>query len=552
MTAQASTPTPIAKVAIVGGPASIVASLEKHFAEFNIQVSGHLADVVNAKGKARHVDTYPVGTDAVLCLYDTTSHAVSESAKTSAKKAGLPFVGIPRKWCKAEPILRAQGILPPASRKEGATPSDAEIEDLVLSFLCDERSKGRVPTVEEAETIVHRAFGPTVDLSMSVWDDAYSKAAQRVPILKEDAKKATPPPFQEQLREWAWALLEEAPERLLDTTALHVQVLKDFPKADRIILDKYFAETLDRFRARMESDIEWRNDLRYKWLVRQFLPSRDGKTPCPTLKVLDEISFKVFRRKADYALAPKARAEALGEWAKDVCRIKEGAQYAFQRWGLSEDTFLTFIREGTIKSFQTGTMVFTSKLAIDEWYENQLTEKDPFEDYNYKEKAPEKVIPVTEPTEPILAGLDLQTEVPPPVDTKAIVQEAVLEMLALFEQSHTKTVAPIEAEMKALREVVAQQQQLIEMLIQKVKVFDLDSIRESYTAFHNLQRDEHHSMMNVIVGVAKAVSAFRDDVQKSLDQKAASTTDITLRDLGKLARDAGLRVTVTTPGETVG
>lgn len=550
----------ISRVAVVGGPASIVSTMRRHFARFGIEIVAHLADVVNAKGRSRTVTTIPPDAEGVVCMIDTTSHSVSESAKATAAKSGVPFVGIPRKWSKAEPILRVQGFLPPATNGSTKEPTEEESEDVVLTYICEEREKGRVPKYDEVNSVLCRAFGPNVVLDYDLFEVAHSKAAARVPILTPP-KKEKPMTTEDHIYEWAWTLFEDKPERILDLGVFANQILKE-TKASPKVVAEHLNDAVGAIRKRLASKLpehqEWKRPIKQGWVIRQFEEFLAGKGPYPTQKILDTGSRAIFGSMLSYAMILDGRAAALGEWARDILPARKAADYFAEVVpGSTRDDLMALVDEGKIKGVNTDTVWFTSKMAIDEYIASLTKAPTP-------EPVPEPDVVVRVPApEPEPEKVDhKRPETAPSFDAKKLVEDITLEVGTLLENMIVRkldeALAPLRERLDAVEKVVGAvsgRTARIESRTAKpveAPTFEIPeaSLERLVTPF----AQEVELLTKAVEKVHVELSgdlAFVKKHTEGLHEAITSLSrdkEMTLRALGELAKDTGLKVTITTGG----
>jgi len=582
-------PPSISKVVIVGGPSSIVNTMGRHFSGLGVEVIAHLADVANAKGKARHVSKFPPGTEGAVIMVDTTSHSVAESAKSTAKKVGVPYVGIPRKWSKAAPILRSRGFLPPVTDEGGKLPKPGEQEDVALAYVCNERSRGRAPKFEEVQAILQRAYGPKFLLDQGMFADIHSKASARIPILPSQADPKNQEEEEAVIRDWTQTLIVDKPERLLDIKVLNRTVRKD-TKTTLGLAQSSAAinEAIDSLKVRFKSlataDLIWREPIMLGWLVRHFERFQARETKYPNKALLEAESRAIFGVSLLYRLVPEARSQAMGEWARDILRHREAFDYYKSK--APESTFEGFkhlMREGKIKNFRSGPLWFTSKIAVDEF----LKAADPFDGFLKAADPPAEVEAPAE-TEPVSITY-AKADVAEPDVYKAIAEEVSLEVLSLFEGMVTKRLKPLQDELGELQKEIRGMQASVEQShkISLERIEAAETVGEALaSSFPKFQRDLVTALKEVIkptIELPKKVNGLFAEIKglkaeaetitdglgatarivkdshdvigirlDALDKLASEGGEMTLRGLGELARDTGLRVIIQTPEPTEG
>jgi len=465
---------PITKITVVGGPRAVATRMEQRLAEHNVQVLAHVGEL--EAGKNKSMTSLPVGTDGVVIMVDSCGHALYEDAKTLASKAGVPLIGIPRKWAKAEAILRAQGVMPPATNGSTRTPKAEDLEDLALSYVCEEREKGRVPKIEEVNAMLQRAFGPKVMIEGSQYGEVTSKAAARVPLAPE-TKKEIHDRQRKEVRAWVQALVEEDPSRILSTNGLIAKVRTDLGEDHVSHLNRKGAaavrtkvrEIRERFRSLDPKDQAWRKPLMLRWIESLFRQAIEGKSVpyrLPNKAAFDGGSKEVFGVVTHYALVPEARANVLGEWARDVIRNGQALIYYNKRASkpLSKSGFEALLTKGKIPSFYSGKQWFTSKLAVDEY----LTEKVAPQATPKPKKVDE--VPATKKGRKIELDDDLKPvpkspDLSDPMVFKPVVESVVLEVMTMIKgvvaEAVNKAMEPIVAQVNGLEASLEQGQKAV-------------------------------------------------------------------------------------------
>lgn len=97
----------VERIVVVGGEPSLIAgNLGRRFAENGISIVEHINRPVKS------VDKLPA-CDALIIIKDMVSHNLADSAIEAAKKQGVVYSFMQRKWSQSEDLLREKGILPP-------------------------------------------------------------------------------------------------------------------------------------------------------------------------------------------------------------------------------------------------------------------------------------------------------------------------------------------------------------------------------------------------------------------------------------------------------
>lgn len=557
----------ITKVVVVGGPSSIVNTMRRHFSGFDIKVVAHLANVIDAKGKSYNVPGYPPGTEGVVCLVDTTSHAVSESAKASAKKADIPFVAVPRKWSKAEPVLRTHGFLPPATNGDVKEPTRKEIQDVALAYTCGEMALGRTPSYEEVQGALQRAFGPQINFKKSLFRTTHSIAARRTPVLPDMKTKVTQTMS---LSDWVWALIEERPERLLDLRTLTRDIAKDkdihasYSQVEKIVESVDF-RIRSRFRSNAPKDRAWGNPIVLKWAERQLSRSLKDHGKLTSRLEMSKESKGIFGVGVSSDIVKQARGNVLGDWALETLRHKQAYEY-YRRQSPNEDLtlsdFMGLLQGGGIKSFYSGKILYTSKMALDEYLSKKGVAKS-----IPKKPWPKRDSPKAETTSP---GSNLG----PQGSYKAIAEEVALEVLSLFQGVVDKKLSPIKDSIAKIESSIEQSHRV---LLERVEAAEASAIAtaEALPQFGENLVESMQTIAKPVSSVRAKVDTLlrdtqaikgtleitRDKIQSALNKFPSLGPDaykgtpvttrgsMTLRELGEMAKDTGLKVLIQTPDE---
>ena len=69
------------------------------------------------------VKDIPSQTDVVVLLGDACSDLNTNNLDSAAARVGAKVLRVSRRWAKAEPVLRAEGLIPPS--KSGKQPSSS-------------------------------------------------------------------------------------------------------------------------------------------------------------------------------------------------------------------------------------------------------------------------------------------------------------------------------------------------------------------------------------------------------------------------------------------
>jgi hypothetical protein len=426
-------------IMVVGGAASLVqGNLGRKLKEHDIDVGWHVA------GRTSRLDKLPKACEGVLVIIDMVGHGLSDAAVDLAAKRDIPLALIPRKWSHAEASLRARGFLPAAVNGEIKKAAPAELAEMALSYICDERRRGRVPKLTEVEGMLQRAFGPKVKLSGDAFQEAHSRACAAVPGLpqKEDREGLLDSAY-----EWARILMQERPGRARDYEALVKEVREHMGEKSVVLAQSEMVPYVERAHSKLREEwasapagsavIKARNDLICQWLRRWFEGFKAGTAQYPTQALVREHSRAIFGIQARWNWTSDVRAQVLGEWARNL----EGTRKVFKRnadklMGMSYDDFIKLMADGEMKGLKVSKVWNSSDLAVEEW----LAER------SQKANAPAPTPVAPEPI-PVAAPVPVVSTEDVAVAVAALVEgEVVKRVEALLK--------PVTDEMQTLREAV--------------------------------------------------------------------------------------------------
>jgi methyl-accepting chemotaxis protein len=592
---------PINSVVVVGGTKSIVSTIKKHLQGHGIEIVAHLADVAH-KGKKKNirVNALPAA-DGVIALVDTISHGVWDSTRVLADKADMVYVGAPRKWAKAEPILRAQGFLPPASNGSIRQAPQAELEEMALSYVVEERDKGRIPKYAEVNAWLQRAFGPDTELDKAGFDRVHSKAAVAVPRVESSGTVFV---TAQQVMDWASALIEENPERILDLKGLANRVRNDLTtnfKPTKIL--QLVKDVAGRFKRRClsseKNDREWRNGLIKDWLKRRYYqPWKDGKAVWPRRSDINDVGTKIFYRQVPAGLFIDARAEVFGEWSRDLIQYKQAYSYYAQnppKGKATIEAFFGMLQNGTIKSLSSSVKTYTSKLAIDEYKARHDVEKGvaellaELEATTTTSKPPTKVESQPSDTTKFVdesAKPAAEIRPAPPVDTRSVAEDVALEVATMIGDMLDKRLGPLVNQVNGLVASVEQSHKILKDRIDVIEanvrtvasrcpsVEDVSHavdkaidplngrIKGLYAKVGEVKtqaEEQAAANRSTLVGIVRQIDETKKQLTVRLTDTARTLSDrietievkggggsdgLTLRGLGQIAQETGMRVSI--------
>lgn len=355
-------------VLVVGGPADLVyGNLARKLAGHDIEVGWHASDF---DGEGSPFTGIPADCDGVIILIDMVNHPLHNKVSAAAKKADVPLGRIPRKWSIAEGLLRAQGLLAPAENGHGSKGvSRTTIKETALAYIIEERKCGRNPKKGEVEAAVKRAHGPSVKLYKDEYSRAKRMAAAQTPLIKPNREPPPPADMAKEIRDWAVYLIEEDPARahdprgLIKLVAQHTEVR--YARAQSLI-EEIAQETLLRWARKDPDDRAFRDRLIVGWLRRWFKRWQKRGQDYPDSRTVDNRCRQIFGVRPSREAIKEARAQALGEWARDLIYAKNAQDYANRQWPQMELDAADLLKRGLLKSVPTGKMPMTSEVAVDE------------------------------------------------------------------------------------------------------------------------------------------------------------------------------------------
>lgn len=368
----------IKNVMVAGGASALVrGNLARKLGHHNIKIGWHVSDMDGGP-----YNGLPAGCDAVVILRDMLSHALFDKVMADTRPVGLPTAAIPRKWSHAEAILRMQGILAPRAKNEKTDPQPADIIALAVQYIVNERQDGRNPKRTEVEAAVQRAYGHQTGLDAAMFEEAHSRACQTIRASPADDPKA----ISREVDSWVTILIEDAPERILDAAGLarsvagHISV----PSVDSIVMDVNASvqRVRKQWAQRSGSNYEWRQGLMRKWLATWFQRGMETGVDWPGYDVIQQRTKLIFGVLPNWGFVREIRAEALGEWARDLFSTPAMAiKYAADTYPKLHLDVRALVHAKAIPAARTPTAAskdwfVTSALAIDD-YVTKLQTKPP-------------------------------------------------------------------------------------------------------------------------------------------------------------------------------
>ena len=363
------------KVIVIGGADSLIrGNLGRKLAEHNVDIGWHEG---SASGSG--LGELPKQCEGVIIIRDMCSHRLSGAARGLAQKRNLPVAIIPRKFAKAEAILRAHGFLPASAKTSTTGPKfpTAEMLEVGLSFVCEERRRGRVPKRAEVESVLQRGYGSQVELAADMYKVIHSQASAQVRLPAPEAPPESLPEIQARASEWAALLIEERPERVCDCAKLSQLVRDNVGEgaarigAGKLVTLINVAHGLLRTRwagaVANSKGMEHRNDQIGQWLARWYQAFIKNEDIYPTQSQIRNRSVFIFGVQARWALAVEQRAVAFGEWARKLVPATQVYKLHAEHLG-SVDKFKALLDSGEIKALRPGNRIWlTSDEAVKQY-----------------------------------------------------------------------------------------------------------------------------------------------------------------------------------------
>lgn len=443
-------------VLVVGGPSDLVfGNLARNLGSHGIEVGWHASDF---DGEGAPFTGIPSGCACVVVLVDMVSHPLHNKVAAAAKKARVPLGRVPRKWSIAEGLLRAQGVLEPAVN--GNAPklvNRTTIKQTALAYIIEERKAGRNPKKGEVEAAVQRAMGPKTKLYKDEYSRAKRMAANETPIIKAKPLPA-PQDMTKEVRDWAMFLIDEDPARvhnvggLIKLVSQHSEVRFGAAKST---IEEAAEETILRWTRKTPEDRAFRDRMIVGWLRRWFKRWHKSSQDYPDSRTIDTRCRQVFGVRPSREAIREARAQAMGEWARNLIYAKKAQEHADARWGHLDLNILNLMERGLLHFIPTRKMPMTSKLAVDELardVEAGRVSLDPPE--------PEvEVIPESEPAPTPVVVVPETAPEPQPVTispTPATREEDMFTLATIVEEAVSQKLrellAPIESRLVAIEE----------------------------------------------------------------------------------------------------
>ncbi len=523
------------QVMVVGGAENLVkGNLGRKLRDAAIDVEWHVP-----YKKRKKVDNIPSGCEGVVVIKDMISHPLHDSVAKLAAKANIPVAVIQRKWAHAEPVLRSRGFMPAAQK--ASAHSQEHHSEMALDYIRDERRRGRVPKQDEVDAMLQRAFGGGAALrNREEFFTLHSMASAEVPLSTDKSDKEMHADLIQYTTEWATALIGDRPEWVLDAPAcrqaVREQVGPQSASLNQERLDQCIKRAHDGLVFNWAKDKPLRRSLIEDWLARLFVEFRDEDGPWPSQRLCREGSDLIFGVQSRWDWAIEQRAKVLGEWA----RALQGSKNVYESLVLdlegvngaevaSYEQFKALLENGTVQGVKpNGKTWQTSKTAVHEYLTKRTMELVDFLNVAIGGKTPTE--------EPAPQETPASEPVPAPVPTTSAEDIAVI-VADLVER---KVKEAITSRLGDVTKLLSQQ--AATLLLTAKTLASMSTRFDDYVA--------------EMVGLGHDVGKLLDDQtvnaevieRKLTDIEGALDGDLSLRALGELAENAGLKVTVETTG----
>lgn len=373
---------PLPKMLVAGGAASLVyGNFRRKLQEAGADVGWHM----EGRGRTLTLESIPAGCAGVIVLKDMIGHALSESAKATAKANSVPCATVTRKWAEAEPLLRTKGIIPPLPPVAASAPSDESVVTLGTGYVCTQREQGRNPSQDEIDAILKRTFGPDFSTTEPQFKMITKAAIERVPIViappapVSPPLKATPPRSEVQLAASMMLgvspIIEKGLDKTTDDDLAHLtRSVADFGGWDLTPdIEQICREVVTANFSTPEVVVDWlsltraeRCKVLREWLVTTWQEVKAGARPYITERAIrPEAAAKFGMLTGNFwDLVREARTEVYGSWATHLDATV--ADYQDMAQGR---TLLTFAEAKVVglQCIQDGGIVRTSRQAIEEF-----------------------------------------------------------------------------------------------------------------------------------------------------------------------------------------
>lgn len=354
------------RVFIAGGEPDMVAgNLARNLNQEGIEIGRHTPTA------AAFNDIIPTGCEGVIVIRDMISHPYYYRVNEAARKAGVPFACIPRKWSTAQQVLRVQGFLKPVNGKipPPAVVTEEDLREVGVAYLQAEREGGRIPATHEIVAALRRAFGSQLLITSAQhrdWTSRAIRASVEKTVWVGEAPANAPTPGTT-LAEWIQVAIEEDPSRLGDVPRLLAYVT-DLLGAASPELEVEVQRQVAHWRELPASEPAKRA-LMEAWLRSDFQTFQKTGTGYPATRAIQAASQRLFRILYPHSYIKAVRAQVFGEWARELIGLPSAVAVLAQR-GIhtTKQALRDMIQRGTLHGILTKgarPWEFTSVAALD-------------------------------------------------------------------------------------------------------------------------------------------------------------------------------------------
>ena len=307
-------------ILVVGGEESLViGNLRRKLEGLGLYPSHHVTNM-------KVVESIPPDCKGVLIITDMCKHSLSNSAVELAKKRGLPFAAVQRKWSQA--IEHIESAFANLITKPGATnnkapevihmPNPDKLQAWVVGYITERVVEAKdPPSHDEIRGAAAAHFNIPQPERLGLTNTAIKQASIQAYQRITDQQKVDPmeaarnQPVMEQVREAARILIMETPEVLIGDRKTVLKQVRDFAGTAEVKklatkrIEKVWSEESARIQgswfrlAGTTGDSEFRTEvdaMRNKWIYRMMATqwAKDGNFP-KVAKIMED-SKRIFGR----------------------------------------------------------------------------------------------------------------------------------------------------------------------------------------------------------------------------------------------------------------
>ena len=363
----------IGNVAIIGGdPKTGFGTFGDHLREHGIGVGHH-------QDRDAHNISIPQSVEAVLVIRDCVGHVAYHQAKDQAKDLGIPLITCSYKWSVAEPVLRAQGILPEVTVKVTGV-SARDRNEVVKEYITTHREQGRMPKIDEVIGALTRVYGPGVTLPPKVFKRLSGQVSAQV-VLPEKPKdgpkmvKYAPQDLPKLIKHAVQDEVLDNPE-IVTTPNVLIGLICDFLRSEDVeVLEgvgKLITKEIVRIKkgwasAKTTGQVEERDLLIRQYLFEKWEAFHRGDGEYPSVHLMRDKVRNIFGIPMNSRLLKMSRGDSYGAWAVELETLSRLKGYFQQVFPDLDQTLSDLVKEGKIKSIRTAKVYLSSKVAIDEY-----------------------------------------------------------------------------------------------------------------------------------------------------------------------------------------